>query len=245
MEIICANRQNTNITIVDNFFDESIDDVLSLAQNSDYNSQEPIRRYPGDRTKCLSIVNPEFYAHFCSLLLNSIFDITILQSLQVNILVYFQRIDAYSPDSDDIINTGWIHQDHPDKCNLSGIVYLNKHHGGTTLFTPISTDIDMTTWDDKYRFYSNDSTLNLNDYRNSLQQNHSQFTEDIVVSNKPNRMFCFPGNYWHQAQSFHDTHSRYTVVFFIHDMHIKATPAIEKHVFVTENWISILPPSTP
>jgi hypothetical protein len=239
------------VTIVDHFFGNDLPRVQHLAETLPYYDREILHKerkhWPGARTDCLSIVAPDFYAELCPKIFDAIFDITCMKKLEARMTVYFQRIESFSDDASDPINLGWIHQ---DNTNLSGIIYVKEHEHGTNINQPIIDDklkqeLETGEWkvddDTKYRFFNHDETLDLNDYRDAVVKHNTRFKPDIQVGNNVDRLFTFTGDYWHNAVNYHGTTPRYTIVFFLHELHVETYPAQQKEIFVKPHHIALYP----
>ncbi len=221
------------ITIVDDFLGDAFDSTVKLAESLSYEKQPETKFYPGLRTECLSIAAPEYYAEFCSRLLDVLINVRYVESITANITTYFQKID---PHTNSQMNAGWIHQ---DQTLLSGVLYLSPHPGGTNLNDPITEDFAPDN-QIKYRYYNNDPTLDEQEYITKQNDHNSKFISTLETHNKQDRIFIFPGECWHNATTF-ESHTRLTQVFFLHSIDIKQTPQIEKEVFVKDHWIQISP----
>ena len=232
-----------NIIISDNFFPD-----LSIIKNDVMNEQEfhyvDNQSYPGQRTECLSVINPEYYAWFCERLFELMFDMRCIDTIDAEVATHFQKIESFSEDKDSILNHGAIHQ---DEAIISGIIYFNSH-SGTNLYRlkeesnleKLKQEIDIFE-PIKRNFYCN-KPVDLNDYAEKLSYINSNFDIDLQVTNKVNRIFLFPSECYHGVPSFYGSEPRYTQVFFIRDIKLTTYPETKKAAYVGKHKIRLTSP---
>lgn len=226
------------IIIHDDFFPD-----LELIKNevlieSDF-SYFDNQTYPGERTPCLSVSNPAYYSWFCDKILNLLFDFDGISKIEAKILTYFQKITKFDEEETSILNQGAIHQ---DTGIFSGIIYLNQHFG-TNLYVlkkecyeKIAKQKMIDFESLKVDFYSN-KKIDITEYSKKLVEINSLFDVDVQVSNKPNRLFMFPSEYWHGVPSFYGDEPRYTQVFFIKNIKITKKKSEKKISYYGKNHI--------
>lgn len=234
-----------NIIISDNFFPD-----LSVIKNDVINEQDfryvDNQSYPGQRTECLSIINPEYYAWFCGRLFELMFDMRCINTIEAEVSTHFQKIESFSEDKDSILNHGLIHQ---DKANISGIIYLNSHFG-TNLYT-LKKECNLEKFQEeinsfepiKRNFYSN-KPVDLNEYIKKHSGINSNFDIDLQITNKVNRLFLFPSDCYHGVPSFYGSEPRYTQVFFIRDVKLTTYQETKKAAYVGKHKIRLTSPPT-
>lgn len=232
-----------NIIILDDFFPDLNLINQEVVKETDFKYYEN-QSYPGQRTECLSIINPEYYAWFCGKLFELMFDMQCINKIEAEVTTHFQKIESFSEDKNSILNHGAIHQ---DKANISGIVYLNSHFG-TNLYKlkeesnleKLKQEIDIFE-PIKRNFYSN-KTVDLNDYAKKLNYINSNFDLDLQVTNKVNRIFLFPSKCYHGVPSFYGSEPRYTQVFFIRNIKVTAYQETKKTAYVGKHKIRLTSP---
>ncbi len=232
-----------NVIILDDFFPDLNLIKEEVMQEADFKYFEN-QSYPGKRTECLSVINPEYYVWFCEKLLGILFDINCSKKIEAKINTHFQKIERFSDKIDDPLNYGCIHQ---DESILSGIIYLNNHHG-TNLYklkdihSEQAVRQKMNNFEQqKIQFYCNEE-IDKEDYSKKLIEINSNFDIDIQVTNKPNRMFMFPSECWHGVPSFYGDEPRYTQVFFIKKVNLLTYPQTKKTAYVKRHNICLVSP---
>ena len=97
---------------------------------------------------------------------------------------------------------GWVHS---DWCTLTCILYLTPNPcegSGTSLFIGKTQDT-LNINDDIKKIGNKDASLRkTEEYIKARQENNDQFIKTMQVNNFFNRMFIFPGNTFHSADSF-------------------------------------------
>jgi len=177
------------VTIVDDFFIDP-DKIVGYAKTLQYSDKDS--KYPGHRTECLSVLNPELYQEIISKVSTCISESP----------VYTNRCNVHFQFSDSNYKRGAIHQDQKLTC----IVYLSKEkdqqkNSGTS-FYKLSDDVfvpDLTSGGDKHKLIENKDYAGYENYCESVSK---QFVKTIDVNNEYNRAVIFPGNCWHAANDF-------------------------------------------
>jgi hypothetical protein len=113
---------------------------------------------------------------------------------------------------------GWVH---PDACTLTCILYLNPNpceSSGTSLYT--GKTLDTTNINDHIKKTGNKDVnfRKTEEYKKARRENNDQFIKTMQVSNVFNRMFVFPGDTFHSADSFFGNSTetnRLTIVTFV------------------------------
>ena len=207
------------LTIVDNFLSNP-NTVSDWALNLKYNSS-PNGEWPGKRTASLDLIHPYFYKNICKKVFSLFFEKT--DSLDYHVQLYFQLIDNYP-------GKGWIHQD-PNLFTF--IIYLHKSNPkidcGTTLWklnsnlvNPINSKKDI--------FIENQRLLHHKNENYSLEYQEKQYknyTKEITIPDKYNRLIAFSSEQSHSANYFDNKLSpRLTLIGFVWDISNPNLPII-------------------
>jgi len=206
------------VTIVDNFY-ENPDLVREYALSLSYQSSKT-GKYPGSRTKLLSIQNERFSRIFSKKLFSLFFDYETTK-LAWNVETTFQKINSFSEEEKNIKNSGWIHAD--DDTVFAGVVYLNpdpKPNWGTSIYTLKPNEIDDCLQKTKFLHYSNSPDFNEIEHEKEKNFNNNKFVESIRVENVYNRIIIFEGGVYHGVPSYYsnDDEPRLTQVFFVKNL---------------------------
>jgi hypothetical protein len=210
--------------VLDNFY-EKPDVVRDIALSLEYEDHSN-GRYPGVRTKDLKEVHPKLYDLLIGKLLLLYYDIKD-EPVEIDISVYFQKIEPFHEDPNHILNKGWVHRDH--ESIAAGIIYLNKEvdsHCGTSIFK-LKPENSIYTYDEltdinfinpKISFFKEGNIDP--DYENNLNKNNNLFEETIRVNNAYNRLMFYDSNSFHAVNSYGVTKEpfRLTQVFFINKL---------------------------
>ena len=212
------------ITCIDNFYSNP-DKIRDFALSLKFFSAGKKDNFPGERTKCLSVINKDFFDQSCQKLFSLFFDFT----TPVNWVVTtrFQKIYPYHKDPKNLLNTGWSHLDNDHI--FAGVVYLNKNpnpNSGTMLLTPNSQFSSIQDSDISYRnkLYHNQK-IDEKIYAKKIQEHNKKFDITLEVKNKYNRLICYNHNIWHRVSNFcTDEEFRLTQVFFIKELKANSFP---------------------
>lgn len=195
---------------IDNFWSDP-DAVVDLALSQNFSESHD--SYPGNRTKELGDILPEFNQIMINKIVSLFIDINKYNTFDIVTKHFFQKI---SPISDDInLNIGMVHQDsapYEDSPGdiLSCIVYLNKNanlNAGTSIFKEKNFGSD-------YSWYNKNKT-------NDILLHNSKFIETVKFQNIYNRMVAFDSMHPHAANLFDGgNEDRLTQVFFIKSISI-------------------------
>jgi hypothetical protein len=194
---------------VDNFFNEP-DKILEFSNSLNF-FEDTEGRWPGKRTSLLHEINFDFFEQFglkvLSILYPTIKKITFKCSLN------FQKI------SEEYINKGWIHRD-SETSDFTCIVYLSKHKEcGTSIFNSKKLGYSIKNTDQKKDIYK---TKQFEKELIFLEENNSQFEENIIIKSRFNRLIIFDSNQLHGAQKFIEQNlkeSRLTLVGFFSNIY--------------------------
>lgn len=202
-------------TCIDNFFEDP-KAIRELAYSLE-RSSDPEGMWPGERTKMLHEVLPEYSDFFNAKLMRTFYDFRKHQ-VSWQIESYFQFIDPYGASAE--INEGWVHKD--KDCVFAGVVYLNEKPeitAGTSLFARNAVYTDAIHNQIKHEFFKDSGSVDEKTYIEKLKENNSLFTETLTVGNVYNRMVCYDGAHYHKANSFLcGDEPRLTQVFFVRNL---------------------------
>lgn len=202
-----------------NFFDDP-EHVLELSNSLDFNFID--NSFPGKRTENIGLIEnkvcQEFTEHFIKKLVSTIYPK--IKSLVIDLR--FHKIDIFSNDSDNLINTGWIHTDHE---LLAGLVYLNfgvsDFSSGTSMFTPKSKNIAAP---DRIReqFNQDHKSVDIDKYKKLLFEYNNQFYESLKVGNEFNRLVTYDSKIYHRPNNYFIStdNTRLTLLFVISEYEV-------------------------
>ena len=203
------------ITIVDDFFPDP-DKIVEYCKTLEF-QPDPRGQWPGKRTQTLEVLNPDLNNYICQRILRRWY-----HTYQMNwgAALTFQMVEPFHDDQYHIQNHGWVHVD--DDVKFGGIIYLNKNPEPDT-GTSIYKEHNGYAWCQpndnvlQCSFYRGDKVTD-QDYKESYDRFHSQYTETVRVSNVYNRMFCFNNQTPHGMQTFGKNQTRLTLAFFFHEV---------------------------
>jgi hypothetical protein len=203
--------RNFPVVVVDNFFKEP-DKVRNFALHQEFKRGEK-SNYPGLRTDCLSVIEPNLHNEFLKKFFSIYYD---FQFEEVNWIV-----EARFQKTDNSFDNGWVHRDGDSYFNnkVAGIIYLSPNaplQSGTSIYkTKNNVLIPSINAKAKHsHYYSNGNSEEL---KNLKEQEKEQFDETINVSNVYNRLISFEASEYHAAQNYfgQDDESRLILVFFV------------------------------
>jgi hypothetical protein len=206
------------VTVLDNFFDNP-DEIREFALKQEF-TPSPDGKWPGTRTNHLYQLDQNLFNLACKKLFALFFESQ--DDLNYMVDARFQLID-------ESFNAGWVHTDGPDL--ISVIVYLSptpRTCGGTTISRlkhGVLAQSNLYSDAKHDSFTGKIEADKVEDYR---QQQNSQFEDDIVVSNRYNRLVAFDSKMYHRATNFFsvDGKPRLTLVMFISKVYNLNTPVI-------------------
>jgi len=173
--------------------------------------------YPGKRTECLSTINPYFYYHLNSKILNLFFSSN--DEYQFEAITHFHL-------SKGMEGKGWIHQ---DPAIFTSIIYLSDSdpnvNRGTSLYKlKPHLFLDHNSSDDfkidplRNEHYANGK---LNEEKTKIKENYenSTFNKVLDVNDQYNRLICFDssGGIYHSSNNLSSPiiEERLTLITFI------------------------------
>jgi hypothetical protein len=212
---------------VDDFYSDP-HSVVEFASTLDYYGDRG--NYPGKRSDPINAINQDLFKITCSKIFTLFYNFD-LEEVKWNISMFFQKIDAYSDDKDDLLNSGWCHLD--DECIFAGVIYLNEFtniDAGTSIYrlkNPTTDDLDYSLRNDLYL----NKTVDFDEYKKSIKQHNDKFEEVLEFKNVFNRMILYDSSSYHKANSFYidKSTSRLSIVFFVHQVTASSTPIIRKN----------------
>ena len=182
------------LTIVDNFFDNP-DSIRKFSEELDFFTPTP-QFHPGKRSKCLSEIHPTFYDYVNKKVFRLFFED--VANVRYKTSLYFQKIENYE-------GKGWIHQDD----NLfTFMVYFHqpnpKINCGTSIWS-LNSDL-IHSINSNEEFYHSSKRRDhyktgkvTNDYQEKF---HKNFTEEISIPDKYNRLIAFSAEHPHSSNNF-------------------------------------------
>lgn len=186
------------ITIVDQFFqDPSL--IVKAAHKLEYYKPSD-GAYYGERTANLWEVDRVLASYIITQVLQLIVKVTNKEAVKVDSEIRFQRMPA----SKEGFDKGWVHD---DGGLATALIYLQEDpdiNAGTSFFTPVVDEVDMTASLFKHKFYSMGVTEG---YEKIFNKHQNQFVETIKVSNVFNRCLLFGESQLH-AGNYSITHDR-------------------------------------
>jgi hypothetical protein len=216
---------------VDDFYSDP-HSIVEYASTLEYYSDRGT--YPGKRSDPLGTINPDLFNSTCSKILTLFYNFD-LEEVKWNISMFFQKIDAFSDDKNDVLNSGWCHLDH--ECIFAGVIYLNEFtniDAGTSIYRPKNTtNIDDLDYSLRNDFYT-DKTVDFDEYRKAIKKNNDHFEEVLEFKNVFNRMVLYDASSYHKANNFYvdKSTSRLTLVFFVNQISASFTPIIRKNSLI-------------
>jgi len=212
-------------SIVDNFYNDA-DAVRELALSLPFDVNE--NSYPGNRTKGLHDIAPEFFEHFCNKLFSLYYDY--YTPVKWNVATSFQLIEPYDTDPLNVKNLGWIHKD--VNTVFAGVIYLTPDanpDSGTRIYkikNSISEEEANSTQHHSYKLYG-DNKID-DDYIKAITTHRSHFEETINVKNYYNRLITFDANSYHGVETVYSDSPRLTQVFFVTEIDAVSKPPITR-----------------
>jgi hypothetical protein len=200
---------------VDNFFDDP-QAVRDLAFSLGFG--ERTHRYPGERTKLLHEVAPEYFDYFCRRLMGVCYDFRKFDNISWNISTGFQLTTPYKND-DCVIDTGWIHRD--QNALFAGVIYLAPGanlDAGTSVFNSKIVGQVPINLDKKTKLFTTNTADQ--EIKQAIEESNNRFVKTIEFKNVYNRMIAYGGEKFHGVNSFtnNDTEQRLTQVFFVNSV---------------------------
>lgn len=205
------------VTVVDGFFEDP-DAVRKFALDQKYSPVGPSGFWPGQRTECLTVINPILFKEVHARIFSLFFE--------TNKFRYFWKSSSqfqYIPKS---YGAGWVHRD--VDAILTAIIYLNPGPAKSNItickpknglvFNPIHVD-------EKRKFYANPIPDKLK-YDNYREEVNNLFEDSITIAAEYNRLILFEGYNFHKEGEFFGENledSRLTLVNFITEFNIEGT----------------------
>jgi len=214
---------NFNTTIIDSFY-KNPKEISDIALSLDYFLSEN-GTFPGKRTRNLKDIDNDLYYYCCNQFLYSYFDLA-RDQVSWDIDTYFQLISPFHNDPNNIANQGWIHTD--KAILLAGVVYLTPDadpNSGTSFYKKTSHEVD--NYIDERREFHKTGIIN-DEYFPAWIKHESNFEKTLTVNNYYNRLVSYDGNVYHKANNHHAGKPRLTQTFFVKNLHLKATPTIQR-----------------
>ena len=202
---------------VDNFYSNP-EEVRKFALAQEY-QPHPQGKWPGTRTKDLSLIDNSFASDFCNKIFSLYYNIYNTE-IKWRVSSFFQKIEAYDLDPTSIKNKGWIHF---DDAIFAGIIYLNKeynHDSGTVLYDIKDKNLYDKNQQAKKDFFQRQDTEG---YEDLLLKHNSNFVETVRYNNKFNRLIMFDSEVAHTAHNFfNNSEPRLTQVFFVENLEVES-----------------------
>jgi len=177
------------IVIQDNFFEDP-DFIVNYANKLKY--EENVKKAPGLRTKPILQFHQEFFSWVTNKSLKLYYPD---KDLEFSASAVFQKIPV------NLKYDGWVHVDSP--CELTILVYLNKHTETGTSFYRRKTPIEFS---DKNQELKHEYFLHSNNNNKKIEEakkfNNSFFEETINIKGIYNRCVMFDASLFHAAQVF-------------------------------------------
>jgi hypothetical protein len=204
------------VTVIDNFYDNP-DLVRNIALSLEYSPSED-GRWPGVRTENLNIVAEKLFNQFSAKLFSLFFDLK-KTDVDGSIETSFQKIRPFSPDKEDIKNSGWIHG---DSSVFSGVIYLNPDdslHSGTSIYTLKSGEKSNYSQITKCLHYLG-KDFDEEEYTIEKNNNNGGFRETIRIENVYNRLVLFEHMVPHGVPTYYteSDQPRLTQTFFVTEL---------------------------
>ena len=208
------------LTVLDNFFPNPNairDYALSLEYRND-----PIGSYPGKRSKPLHIINENLFHYVNNKIISLFFNNH--KEVDYQSMLSFQLIDDYPGE-------GWVHH---DPSLFTFIIYLHESNPnincGTSLWTlnsnithPIK-NIDERKYTDEKRY---DHHINKKFDKESHNSWNKNFTKEISIPDKYNRLIAFSSEQFHSANEYNNGLSpRLTLIGFVKNINNAKLPII-------------------
>ena len=187
------------LTVLDNFFDNP-DTLRDWGLSLEY-KPDPDGRWPGKRSQQLDQIHPPLYNFISKKILSLFFDSC--DNLNYHIDLVFQLIENHQ-------GSGWIHSDDDV---FTFLIYLQK--------SDPKIDCGTTFWSlnkNQIHFFNNSQDIENSRSRNSYHLNkspdikaqedfHRNFTKEISIPDKFNRLIAFSSEKFHSANNFNNNTS--------------------------------------
>lgn len=192
-------------SIIDNFF-ECPTFIRNYALSLNYSKVEG--NYPGIRSECLSLLNPELFNYISNRIMSIFYDYNM--PIKWNMNIRFQL-------ASERYESGWVHYDHDN--HIAGVIYLNPEaplNSGTLICKPntkFNDDLDYSIRDEFYH----DKKVDMELYRTERENHNNKFDVTLQVNNIYNRATIYNAFDYHRENIFFgDTKesSRLTLIFF-------------------------------
>tara|TARA_R100000322_G_scaffold119215_1_gene77128 strand:+ start:127 stop:777 length:651 start_codon:yes stop_codon:yes gene_type:complete len=209
--------------VIDNFFN-NFKDVEKFAHSLEY-THSGNGNYPGYRSKQVHEIDYDFFSFTCTKMLQALYPMNYMD-IVYNARMFFQTIPFEGK--------GFIHQDDNE---ISSIIYIRgSEAGGTSLFEPKRYPFDRNSYiKHKEKSFEKEGKINnLKNYEKHLKQHNSQFKTKLKVNFKPNRLFMFDCNEFHEADSFGG--DRLTLVTFFESIRMENNTTLRSHVTEAKKW---------
>ena len=207
------------LTILDNFLDNP-NTVRDWGLSLNYTSA-PNGEWPGKRSELLDKIHPVFFNNINRKVLSLFFEN--VNVINYKTILHFQQIENYQ-------GKGWIHTD-PNLFTF--IIYLHESNPkidcGTTLWSlnsnlvsPINSKEDIFNEDQRHSHHKNEY------YPLEYQEKwHKNYTKEISIPDKYNRLLAFSSEQPHSANYFDNKlSSRLTLIGFVWDVSNANLPVI-------------------
>ena len=209
--------------VIDNFFN-NFKDVEKFADSLKY-THSGNGEWPGYRSEPIHKINYDFFSFTCTKMLQALYPMH-YRSIAYNARMFFQTIPFEG--------SGFIHQDDNE---ISSIIYIRGGKaGGTSLYEPKQYPFDGHSYvPHKEKFFGQAGKIkDVKNYKKHLKQHNSQFELKLRVNFKPNRLFMFDCNEFHEANSFGG--DRLTLVTFFESIRMEDYTTLRSHVTEAKKW---------
>ena len=209
--------------IIDNFFN-NFNDVEKFADSLEY-THSGDGNYPGSRSKPIHKVDFNFFSLTCTKMLQALYPMNYM-NMMYSARMFFQKISFEGK--------GFVHQDENE---ISSIIYIRGNKaGGTSLLEPKKYPYDRNSYikHKEKHFKKEDSIEDLKSYQKHLKEHNSQFDLKLKVDFKPNRLFMFDCNEFHEADSFGG--DRLTLITFFESIRMTDNSTLRSHVTESKKW---------
>lgn len=199
--------------VIEDFFDTP--DLVAIYAKQQSYAKAPEGEFPGARTTFINELDMKIANELTTKTLPVMLGTDYFSNdIEIKFDAYFQSIERFSDDANDLSNKGFIHTDW--NYDFAGIIYLNEYahkRCGTSIYKYISKDEHYST-DIKGALYKDGQKLP--EFDEEFTKYNSQFEETVSVDYRFNRCMMFDSNQFHGVNNFHtDTdEQRLTLVFF-------------------------------
>jgi len=212
--------RNFPVIVVDNFFNDP-NKVRNFALHQEFKRDET-SNYPGLRTDCLSVIEPNLYNEFLKKFFSIYYD---FRFEQINWIV-----EARFQLTDNHFDSGWVHYDNDgySSSKIAGVIYLTPNaplNSGTSIYKE-KNNVLIPSINAQAKHHHYHSNGNSEELKKLKEQEKEQFDETINVSNVYNRLISYASGEYHAPQnSFgQDNDARLTLVFFVTKFDAHLTP---------------------